>query len=265
VTYLGFLIVFLVVPILLFSLFLLRERQVNRKLPPELRGGSPGIMLSILIVIAVIYTTPWDNYLVATRVWWYDPARVIGFVIGWVPIEEYTFFILQPILTGLWVLILARRLPVPTTPSIRYFRPRVLTVIVIVWLGSIVMLVSGWQPGKYLGIELVWALPPIMLQIFVGAPSIWQHRRLILFSILSATIYLSAADTLAISTSIWTIDPSQSLNIFIGGKLPIEEFVFFLLTNTLVVLGLVLGIDQNLRHSARTTLEKLRGWRRIVI
>ena len=29
-------------------------------------------------MIAVVYTTHWDNYLVATRVWWYDPALVSG-------------------------------------------------------------------------------------------------------------------------------------------------------------------------------------------
>jgi lycopene cyclase domain-containing protein len=62
-------------------------------------------------VIAVVYTTPWDNYLVATGVWWYDPQLVTGLVLGWVPIEEYTFFIVQPILAGLWLLMLMRYLP----------------------------------------------------------------------------------------------------------------------------------------------------------
>lgn len=53
-----------------------------------------------LAAIAVIYTTPWDNYLVATRVWYYDPRLVLGIRLWYVPIEEYTFFILQTFLTG---------------------------------------------------------------------------------------------------------------------------------------------------------------------
>ena len=52
-------------------------------------------------MVAVLYTTPWDNYLVATGVWWYDPHLVAGLVLGWVPIEEYTFFILQTLAMGL--------------------------------------------------------------------------------------------------------------------------------------------------------------------
>ena len=45
---------------------------------------------------------------------------------------------------------------------------------------------------------------------------------------------------LAINWGTWTIDPAQSLNIFLGGVLPVEEFIFFLLTNTLVTFGVVL-------------------------
>ena len=40
-----------------------------------------------------------------------DPNLVTGLTIGWVPIEEYTFFIVQPILAGLWFLFWARRWP----------------------------------------------------------------------------------------------------------------------------------------------------------
>jgi lycopene cyclase domain-containing protein len=68
--------------------------------------------IGLHVVIALVYTTPWDNYLVATNVWWYDPELVTGIVIGWVPIEEYTFFILQPILGGLWIFFLRNRMTI---------------------------------------------------------------------------------------------------------------------------------------------------------
>jgi lycopene beta-cyclase len=66
------------------------------------------LMLVIMAVIAVVYTTPWDNYLVASRVWYYNPALVLGLPLGHVPIEEYAFFVLQSFLTGLFVFWLWR-------------------------------------------------------------------------------------------------------------------------------------------------------------
>jgi hypothetical protein len=57
---------------------------------------------------------------------------------------------------------------------------------------------------------------------------------------------------LAISAGTWTIDPAQSLGVLLAGKLPIEEFVFFLLTTTLVTFGLTLGIAEQSWKQLRT-------------
>jgi lycopene cyclase domain-containing protein len=113
-------------------------------------------------------------------------------------------------------------------------------VVGIPWLVSVGILVVGWQPGTYLGLELSWALLPIMFQLIFGADILWHYRRLVLWTIVPTTLYLSAADALAIQSGTWTINPAQSLNIFLFGQLPIEEFIFFLLTNTLVGFGIVL-------------------------
>jgi len=91
-------------------------------------------------------------------------------------------------------------------------------------------LIGGWPPATYLAITLVWALPPIGLQLIFGADILWRHIRLVLLTIIPMTIYLSAADSLAITSGTWTIDPDQSTGIFLG-SLPIEEAIFFLLTN----------------------------------
>lgn len=256
-TYLNFLICFLVLPILVLLCLTLRDQYAKRKLPLEFQGTSPWLVLFVLIIVAVLYTTPWDNYLVATRVWWYDPSRVLGIIIGWVPIEEYTFFVLQPILAGLWIIFIARRLPSPS--PVTNSRPGYYLLIVtgMIWILSLVTLFSGWAPGKYLSIELSWALAPILLQLFVGRVFLLQHRRLVLLGIIPLTLYLSIVDSLAISSAIWTIDPQQSLNILIGNVLPVEEFVFFFLTNTLVVLGLVLGIAKEIRVSIQQSLRSV--------
>ena len=241
-TYFAFLALFVGIPILLLLGVAWWDERTGRKRPAALANWpiAGGILLHALV--ALVYTTPWDNYLVASGVWWYDPALVTGIIFGWVPIEEYTFFVVQPILAGLWLTALARRLPAAAVPNERDGRIRTVGVVFLglVWLGSVGILWGGWQPGTYLALELAWALPPIALQWFFGGDILWRNRRLVLLALVSLTLYLSGADAIAIGAGTWSIDPAQSTGLLLGGILPIEEFLFFGLTNTLVTFGLVL-------------------------
>ncbi len=258
-TYFGFLGIFVVIPIILLWSLNIADARRGKLLPSGLRSWSSWIIVAAHALIALVYTTPWDNYLVATRVWWYEPSLVTGVVIGYVPIEEYTFFVLQPLLTGAWLLMMARHLPLSTAPytgNAPRFRQRVTFLIGLVWLVAIVILLAGWQPGTYLALLLAWALPPVMLQTAFGADILWRHRRLILMTIIPMTLYLAAADKLAISSGTWTINPQQSLNIFLLGRLPIEEFLFFLMTNVLIAVGvtLVASVESKARAAHYVTL-----------
>jgi len=241
-TYFGFLFLFLLLPILLLLILAWVDRRRGRRRPSALRAFPTGSAILLLVGVALLYTTPWDNYLVATGVWWYDPARVTGLTIGWVPIEEYTFFVLEPILVGLWLLWLARR-GVWVTAVFKpqpHIRRRAVFGFGLLWLISLWVLLSGWQPGTYLALTLVWALPAFLIQFAFGADILWHYRRLALWTIVPMTLYLSLADALAIDSGIWTINPAQSLNYFIGGVLPVEEALFFLITVSLVFCGVLL-------------------------
>jgi len=261
-TYFGFLGLFLLIPIVLLLAVALWDRARGREIPAAMRAWPPAAAVLLHVVIALLYTTLWDNYLVATRVWWYDPALVTGLTIAYVPIEEYTFFILQPILAGLWLLFLLRRMRLPTahTQGSAPTKIRVWTVAVtaVIWLGSLLLLASGWQPGIYMGLELVWALPPIALQLAFGADILWRYRRLVGSVIIPLTLYLSTADAIAINSGIWTINPQKSVDWLLGGILPVEEFLFFLLTNTLVTFGIVLVMAQSSHERFRSLKNRLR-------
>lgn len=265
-SYFGFLVIFLVIPILILAGLTLRDRQRRLTLPADLHNWPAWLTLTGHIFVAVIYTTPWDNYLVANRVWWYDPNLVTGILIGWVPLEEYIFFILQPLLTGLWLLYLARRLPVGLGSDLgpRHLRSVSTALTGLVWLGTLGILAAGWQPGTYLALELTWALPPIMLQLAFGADILWRHRRLILLTLVPAILYLSAADALAIASGTWTIDPAQSLNVYIGGILPVEEFLFFILTNTLLTFGMVLVLARQSQERLNAELQRRPIWKSLM-
>ncbi len=264
-SYFGFLIIFLVIPILILSGLMWLDKRQGRRLSPQLGQWSPTIVLVAHIVVAVAYTTPWDNYLVANRIWWYDPDLVTGIVFGWVPIEEYTFFVLQPIFTGLWLLFVARRLsPVPEREISARPHPlrRTSTLLLFsLWLVSVAILIVNWLPGTYLALELVWAIPPIMLQMSFGADILWHHRRLVLWSLLPTTIYLSLADALAIASGTWTINPARSLQIYLGGVLPLEELLFFALTNILLVFGIVLVLARESHVRLQHEIQQTLAWR----
>lgn len=239
-TYFGFLLRFLVVPILILTGVTLWNKQRGRERAASLSATAVWLAIGLHVLIALLYTTPWDNYLVATGVWWYDPSLVTGLVLGWVPIEEYTFFILQPILVGVWLVLLSQILSFgdePLRQALRWWLPVLLGV---VWLGSVVILLTGKQAGTYMALLLAWALPPVMLQLAFGADILWRYRRMVFLSIVPLTLYLVISDALAIHAGTWTIDPAQSFNIFLGGVLPIEEFAFFLMTNVLLTFGIVL-------------------------
>jgi lycopene cyclase domain-containing protein len=250
-TYFGFLAWFVGLPILILLAVTWFDYRRGKQMPAGLSTYSPWLVLAAHVVVALLYTTPWDNYLVANLVWWYDPQKVTGIVFGWVPIEEYTFFIVQPIMTGLWFLFLARRQP--DRPEKTWVNNRLRKIMTAalgsIWLVALVLWLSGAPQFVYLTLILLWALPPIMLQMVFGADILWRHGRLVLLAFGIPTLYLALADALAISTGIWTIDPAQSVNFLLGGVLPVEEFLFFLVTNVLIVLGmtLVLAAESQLR------------------
>jgi lycopene cyclase domain-containing protein len=266
-TYFGFILIFLGIPILVLLGLTYWDKQQGKGRHGRLAYWPAGLGILLHIVIAVLYTTPWDNYLVATKVWWYDPALVTGITIGWVPIEEYTFFVVQPILGGLWLWFLARRMgqPAEDGPLRSGLRWQIPAVFLIGWAASILILVSGWEPGTYLALELGWALPPIMLQLAFGADILWRYRRIVLLSLAPLTLYLSGADALAIGFGTWTISPAQSLDVLVGGALPIEEFILFLLTNMLISFGLTLlwaeESDERIQQVRKRLRRVLRGKR----
>lgn len=241
-TYLGFLIGFVLLPIILLLAWHWYESKNTDRVVKISRNIRLGYAFLLLSSLALAYTTLWDNYLVATNVWWYDPNRVLGITIGWVPLEEYLFFILQPVLGGLLLLFFWNRWfrAEEDQPAQQGVRRIALAITSLIWLGALAVLVIGYQQATYLGLELIWAVPIIILQLAFGADILWKNRQLLVMLILGLTIYLSLADAIAIQSGVWTIDPQQSLGILLGGVLPLEEFVFFLLTNTMVGFGFVL-------------------------
>jgi lycopene cyclase domain-containing protein len=260
-TYFEFLFYFLFLPILLLWAVQLSDKRRARAAGDFSGGKAAWLAIAVQISLALIYTTPWDNYLVATGVWYYNPALVTGIVFGYVPLEEYTFFILQTLFVGLWWWFLAQRItsPAPFNPSPK-LRLWSSALLAIVWLVSTVVFFGSSEPWTYLSITLLWALPPIIIQCAFGADILWHHRKLVLATILPLGLFLSVADSIAISATTWTISPAQSLGIFYG-RLPLEEGLFFFITVTLATFGLMLMQAQESQGRARDITRRVAEFR----
>lgn len=241
-TYFGFLLRFLVLPILMLLAITWWDNKNNRPTPGFQNVWAVWVAILVHVILAVAYTTPWDNYLVATGVWYYNPDLVTGIVLGYVPIEEYTFFVLETILSGLWWWYLARRL----TPPTQDFRPNKTLVYVsasvlfVFWVIFTALFFSENQPITYLSITLFWAFPAIFPQLLYGADILWHYRKLVFLAVFIPGTYLSLMDIIALKDTTWSISPAQTTGILFFGILPLEEVVFFFITNILVAFGVTL-------------------------
>ncbi|HSB03319.1 MAG TPA: lycopene cyclase domain-containing protein, partial [Anaerolineales bacterium] len=236
----------------------------NRPIDGFRNGHALWIAIGIHILLAVVYTTPWDNYLVATGVWYYNPELVAGWVIGYVPIEEYTFFVLETILAGLWWWILVRRLS--RIPSSGFTPNRLLIylttcLLAALWLISAYLFFFGAPQWTYLSIILFWALPALIMQMLFGADILWHYRTLVAWAILVPGVYLSLMDIVALQATTWSISTSQTTGILFFGILPLEEVVFFFITNTLLTFGLTLLLADVSRERLTEIRKQVRAWR----
>jgi lycopene cyclase domain-containing protein len=224
-SYLQFHLVFILPVLVLLVLAVVRRR------PPAQRYGAYFLMP----VIALLYTTPWDNYLVWRQVWGYPQDRVL-FRLGYVPVEEYLFFVLQPLVTGAFALLTVGE-PPKGGPGIA----RVLGAgiwLLVAALGVLLVALSGhWL---YLGLILGYFAPVFVLQWAYGGDLLWAWRRALLLCVLMPSGYLWLADLYALQEGIWWIAPQWTTGVKLLW-LPLEEMLFFVCTNIAIVQGLLLA------------------------
>ncbi|PSN70533.1 Lycopene beta-cyclase [Corynespora cassiicola Philippines] len=210
--------------------------------------------IGFLITIAVVSTIPWDSYLIRNRIWSYPSHVIIGPKLFDIPLEEVFFFVIQTYNTSLLYLALSK----PTFQPLyvraersairpdgsgsanrrwRYYR----------MLGQCAifsMIFAGWRMlgdnsiGTYTGLIVVWAGPFILLlwslsyQFILGLP--FSNT---LIPIALPTLYLWIVDTLALKRGTWVISTGTKFGVHLWDGLEIEEALFFLLTNILIVFG----------------------------
>jgi len=230
-TYLGFHLLFVVPPILLVG-------TLAYVRPTALWGRVPFFGLAVILALAVVYTTPWDNLLIEAGVWSYGDGVTAAHI--WAaPIGEYLFFVLQPILVALWLY----NLDIRTDGDLRlsaWVRAVGLIGGLAVTAVGVGLLLAG-PSTLYLGAIAAWAGPILAIQWAFGWPHLLRAWRSVLLGIGVPTVYLWVLDRYAISNGLWILSDTYTVGIAPFG-LPIEEAIFFLMTNAFIVQGLVLYV-----------------------
>eukprot|EP00300_Choanocystis_sp_HF-7_P039662 c5976_g1_i1.p1 GENE.c5976_g1_i1~~c5976_g1_i1.p1 ORF type:complete len:1376 (-),score=181.31 c5976_g1_i1:17-4144(-) len=231
----------------LFTLPILAALCANAVMSYEWRHVVRTFQVTMLMcLVATIYTTPWDNYLVYRHVWGYEnDGRVIG-VLGYVPYEEYAYFSIQTMLSGaMWIacfpkvtsMDLPKRANFNTSSSYKTFGLCVLTAVFA--MGVRFVIIGGEL--TYAGLILSWAMPVLMLQWFIGGQILlhfWSETTMCIFTL---SLYLAVTDQWAISNGIWEIQQQYSLPQLIP-NLPFEEAGFFFIASTMAVWGITLAM-----------------------
>lgn len=233
-TYVEFLLVFLGPALAMLALLATLGGAADR------RDVYP-FAVAVVVLLALAYTVPWDNYLIARGVWWYGDGTVSHTVWN-APIEEYAFIVLQPLVTALWLRVLAAT-ALRDDPSLETlalgWRRRALGVVAALAIGMVGAVFVFGTSTLYLGAILAWAAPVLAIQWAFGWPQLWRRRRTVLLAVAVPTTYFCVADWVAIRVGIWELSAAYTTGYTVAG-LPIEEMLFFLVTNVFVVQGLVL-------------------------
>lgn len=206
-------------------------------------GAAAGVILGIVMV----FTSPWDNYAVAHRIWDFPPDRV-WFRVRYLPIEEYAFFVIQSlqVMALCVVLLQASDVAASTAPA----SPRS----TLHWIAAgFVLAVWAMVGRKGQGIHrrrpslhyawhlLFWFAPVVLLQWAIAGDIIWaDHWLTVGVATLGIGTYLSLADLYAVRQGIWFFDRQQITGHYIAGILPWEEVAFFYITSLVVAQSFVM-------------------------
>ncbi|GAA5889313.1 hypothetical protein JCM5296_005864 [Sporobolomyces johnsonii] len=196
-----------------------------------------------LITIAVLATIPWDSYLIRNRIWSYPQSSVVGPTLFAIPYEEVFFFFIQTYLTATVYALFTRPVVhavlLPRTPEEGRATRWVGTAgFLAVTAAAVAKLKEGGE-GTYLALIVGWVAPFLALLWFITSNHILaMPRYAVVLPILLPTLYLWECDARALQRGTWVIEQGTKLGLSFRG-LEIEEAIFFLLTNVMIVFGLI--------------------------
>lgn len=240
-TYIEFLFIFTIVPIIILAFLLRKELNAH-------------YIRTLLLVSAIAFaaTALWDNYAVYSGIWMFPPEKTLGIYLWYVPLEEYMFFFLQTYLTGLVQLLYLLKGGYDPRSGKEESRANVQIFPLIVLMSMFTLqqtredvILLPFGKLNYLFHLFAWSGAFVLIQFIFGGRKIRDNAKLIIIPTLIMTAYFSLADSISIGNGIWSFDPEQTIGTKVG-NVPLEEILFFFMTNLLVTEAMVLFLNQSL-------------------
>ncbi len=241
-TYLRFHLIFNVPLLILLAAFNL----------PQPWTTDEGLALGSVLLAVMIFTTPWDNLAAKWGIWSF-PREKYSLRIGYLPVEEYAFFLLQSVNVMLAVRLLFCLFPdwqSGQETEIGKSTLGCLGISVFAWIVIAVQL--KWLrrkagPRVNYAIHLVWFLPVIYAQWVLAPWLFFAHAGLLALITATFGVYYTLADLAAVRAGTWFFDEKQITGAKLGRILPWEEIVFFFLTSLLVAQSYLLLLPSDRR------------------
>ncbi len=206
----------------------------------------------LVLLAVVIFTSPWDNLAAKWGIWGF-PREKYSMRIGYLPIEEYAFFLLQSL-----NVMLAVRALFHFVPNWQSGQGVLIGKDTLMYLGASIMpwlfiwfqlrwLRKRGGPCVNYAIHLAWFLPVIYGQ-WVLAPFLFlSHAGLLATVTVFFGVYYTVADFVAVRAGTWFFDEKQITGVKLAGLLPWEEIAFFFITSLLVAQSYLLLLPSDLR------------------
>jgi lycopene cyclase domain-containing protein len=219
---------------------------------PEPWAAGEAAAFGWVLLAVMIFTAPWDNLAAKWGIWGF-PREKYSVRLGYLPVEEYAFFLLQS--ANVMLAIRALFYLFPFWQNYRETRVDLSTLIflgasIIPWLLVIAQL--RWLrrkagPRVNYALHLVWFLPVMYTQWIVAAPLFIAHAGLLAMVTTGFGCYYTLADLAAVRAGTWFFDEKQITGGKLAGVLPWEEIAFFFLTSLLVAQSYLLLLPSEQR------------------
>ena len=215
---------------------------------------DPADLRAIVLVLGLVllFTTPWDNFAAKRGIWGFPPERYL-WRLGYLPVEEYAFFILQSLNVMLAARLLLAWFPdwvLGQTAGLTTWTLEWLAISTIPWLivlAQLIWLRRAVGPRINYALHLVWFLPVVYTQWIVAPALLGEHTGLLLLLTGGFGLYYTAADLVAVRSGTWFFDEKQISGVKLGGILPWEEIAFFFITSGLVAQSYLLLLPEDRR------------------
>ncbi|EJT99292.1 hypothetical protein DACRYDRAFT_23883 [Dacryopinax primogenitus] len=193
--------------------------------------------LLFLLSVVILCTAPWDSYVIHRGIWAYPSNNVMATLFR-IPVEEFAFFVIQTYMTTSLYSIITKPTFHPSLLPPRKRRGTLGSLLLLIPLLPCIPLSCTTSHWTYTALIVLWSAPFLSGLWYVSGPHLLRlPRKDVLIPILLPAAYLWLVDGHAIRSGIWTISERTKLGWELAPGLELEEGLFFLLSNTLLVLG----------------------------